>query len=390
MRILIRLAVLGLCLTGTAFADGIDEYTVLMLHFNGDDGSTDFVDDSFKNHPITAYGDAQLDTAENKFGTGSAMFDGAGDYLTVPDSEDWYFGSGDFTIDCWVKHTNIWYVEQYLLQGGSYTNWRFYYFYERGVSFYAEEDEVEKVYAYGGEIADTDWHHVALCKVGNDYFIYRDGQQVAYDSSDYTSDLTSLLYIGSFCGHSKYFEGYIDELRISKGIARWTSDFTPPTEEYTAEPPYPNNPPIAHAGPDLEAYTGDEVILDGSSSDDSDGTVVSWVWRSLSHPDKPVVAEGEDTTTIAHGFVEEIIELTVTDDRGDTDADTMILTHPGAQGPQGDPGITPGEIAVIEGDITTLQQDNGQQQEILDGNRYLLEQLPQLKKKLETLQEQVQ
>ena len=158
------------------------------------------------------------------------------------------------------------------------------------------------------------------------------------------------------------FDGWVDELRISKGIARWTADFTPPTEEYGTEP---NEPPIAGAGSDVVAYAGDEIALDGSYSYDPDGTIISWVWRSLSDPEAPIVAEGEVTTMTAHGYVEELVELTVTDNRGATATDTFTITSavvenieliPGPEGPQGPrgeqgeqgpPGITPEEIAAV-------------------------------------------
>jgi len=58
-------------------------------------------------HTVTAYGNAQIDTAQSKFGGASGLFDGAGDYLSTPDSEDWNFGSGDFTIDFWVRFNSL-------------------------------------------------------------------------------------------------------------------------------------------------------------------------------------------------------------------------------------------------------------------------------------------
>jgi hypothetical protein len=82
---------------------GIDEYTKLMLHANGDDQSTSFPDASASNHTVTAYGAVQVDQAEKKFGNASGLFDGTGDYLQSVDTlTDFDFGSGDFTIDCWV------------------------------------------------------------------------------------------------------------------------------------------------------------------------------------------------------------------------------------------------------------------------------------------------
>jgi len=75
-----------------------DSYTKLLLHMDGADGSTTFTDEA--GHTVTANGNAQIDTAQNVFGGASGLFDGSSGYLTVPDSEDWNFGTGDFTFDC--------------------------------------------------------------------------------------------------------------------------------------------------------------------------------------------------------------------------------------------------------------------------------------------------
>ena len=108
-KLVIGLMVAGVFLFATnAFAVvGIDANTVLMLHFNGNDGSTNFVDSSFGNRSVTANGNAQIDTAQSKFGSASGLFDGAGDYLSLADSDDWNFGSGDFTIDSWVRYNRL-------------------------------------------------------------------------------------------------------------------------------------------------------------------------------------------------------------------------------------------------------------------------------------------
>ena len=80
------------------------------------------------------------------------------------------------------------------------------------------------------------WHHFAVCRSGNNFYLFRDG--VAGDSWTSSAALyagVSPLQIGRY--NTSYFAGYIDELRTSKGIARWTSEFTPPTEPYA--PPAP-------------------------------------------------------------------------------------------------------------------------------------------------------
>jgi hypothetical protein len=88
-----------------AYAE-LDSYTKLLLHFDGVNGATVFVD-SAASRPVNAFGNIQINTAQYKFGGASGIFDGSGDYLTLVDSDDWYFGAGDFTIDFWVKFDSL-------------------------------------------------------------------------------------------------------------------------------------------------------------------------------------------------------------------------------------------------------------------------------------------
>ena len=87
---------------------GIDQYTKLMLHCDGVNAGTTFTDSSSQHsgqtaHTVSAFGNAQTSTTQKKFGTAAyyATVAGAG-YLTIPASDDWIFGTGDFTIDFWL------------------------------------------------------------------------------------------------------------------------------------------------------------------------------------------------------------------------------------------------------------------------------------------------
>ena len=77
----------------------------LLLHGDGTNGSTTITDSSLTPKTVTAVGNAQISTAQSKFGGASIAFDGTGDYLTVPDNADFEFGSGNFTIEGWIYST---------------------------------------------------------------------------------------------------------------------------------------------------------------------------------------------------------------------------------------------------------------------------------------------
>jgi len=217
-----------------------DSYTKSLLHFDGSDASTTFTDESGKTW--TAYGNAQIDTAQSKFGGASGLFDGTGDYITSPDSADLYF-DGDFTIDFWVRFNS-------LPSSGAY------------MSFYAQRVDGNNQLFFGinntsgtykgrfynqtggtltidlfenlsGTTSTNTWYHIAIIRSGNDFKLFKDGVQCGStltDSSPVT-DFGASVYVGVF-GSSFYLNGWVDEFRISKGVARWTANFTPPTAAY--------------------------------------------------------------------------------------------------------------------------------------------------------------
>jgi hypothetical protein len=165
--------------------------------------------------------------------------------LKIPESTDWdIVGShtGSFTIDLWVKHDDHVGQETYLSQSPAGDSlWRFRNHHGTGLSFQVIDGGSTVVNVAGGEIADTDWHHVALVKEGkvstSKWTIYRDGVSVATGTDDSTWSMNSgdrWLGIGGNTNGGDYYAGYMDEIRYSKGIARWTGNFVPPNVPYAA------------------------------------------------------------------------------------------------------------------------------------------------------------
>jgi len=239
-KIILVALVLGLYLyPGISFAEGVDQYTKLLLH--NDD--TTFADSSSSSHSVTNSG-VQPDTVNKKFGTGSAYFQGSS-YLSIPDSNDWTFGTGDFTIDAWVKakygtggkhiasqsadssnYQQLWWnassgvLSMRWVTGGIYQGW------------------IDTAGSAG--IAPNSWHHIAFVRNGSNALIFTDGVSMplttVYPFGN-IGDIAAAYVIGTdyFYGSpQEYWNGWIDEFRISKGVARWTSNFTPPTNPYSA------------------------------------------------------------------------------------------------------------------------------------------------------------
>ena len=216
----------------------IDSETKLLLHLNGAEGATSIVDFSSSNHSITFNGDAHINTSESKFGGSSVLFDGTGDDIAVPDSDDWDFGGSDFTLDLWVYLTAT--GGNYALISHGQTNgetWEFHYLgSSKNFQWQTESSaETDLTFTKSWNAALNTWYHIALVRSGDDWRTYVDGTQVGSttsSSSNVPAEPGALAIGGRGWSSGNKFDGFIDEVRVSKGIARWTGNFTPPAKEY--------------------------------------------------------------------------------------------------------------------------------------------------------------
>jgi len=205
----------------------------LLLHGDGADGSTEIFDSSLNPKTVTAVGNAQISTTESKFNGSSLKFDGSGDYVATPDSEDFYL-PGDFTIEAWVYPTSSTgihiIVAQWREQGGSDRNFSIRS--DDGI-FYMNRAGTNRSVSLGA-FSLNQWTHFAISVENGTCYGFING--VLQDSnSNFTAaanNSTEPLGIGAYGNGDYVFEGYIDEFRITKGVARYTSNFTPPTQPF--------------------------------------------------------------------------------------------------------------------------------------------------------------
>jgi len=214
--------------------DITDSYTKLLLHCNGEDGSTAFIDSSPYDHTVSANGDAQIDTAQYKFAGASGLFDGSGDFLEIPDSDDWNFGAGDFTMDFWVRFNDTdsenYFYNQYT---GPSDNVRFSLSPTNNLIFRSKSSGEEQAYYYYNWTYSTGvWHHIALVRNGSNLYLFIDGDSKTWTDIYTAINTNTLPDVSAELKIGEYLNGWIDELRVSKGVARWTSNFTPPADGY--------------------------------------------------------------------------------------------------------------------------------------------------------------
>jgi hypothetical protein len=221
---------------------GIDSLTVLMLHCNGVNNSTTFTDSEFTPKAVTPTGNAKISTVQSKFGGASGVFDGsASTYLSVPDSADWFFDTGDFTVDFWIRPNSLPTSgnRQGLFAQYQNNNARhIFYIYNNAGSYefrWYGHDVSGIAINRAAAISTGNWYHVAAVRYGNIFRIFLDGVQLGADTTFTGSmtDIASAWHVGVEDEASTRFNGWIDEFRVSKGIARWTAPFTPPVAEYS-------------------------------------------------------------------------------------------------------------------------------------------------------------
>lgn len=212
-----------------------DAQTVLLIHADGPDDSTTFIDSSTYAHPIVRGGTAHIDNAQSKFGGTSALFDGTGDYLQLDGSADFAYGTGDFTIDFWMRVPSVTSTANRTVYDGRPASVQGAY-----PVIILMTDGTLRYYVSGADriissvVTANTWIHVAVVRSSGSTKMYFNGVQTGSTYTDSTNYITTTgrPYIGTGRNITAGFSGWLDEFRISKGIARWTTNFTPPTAPY--------------------------------------------------------------------------------------------------------------------------------------------------------------
>ena len=221
----------------------------LLLKADGANNSTTIIDSSNNNFTTTPVGDTKISTTESQYGSSSIYFDGNDDYLSVPSSANLNFGSGNYTIEMWVNPAGLATNRQKFLFGkrqspsicggvlgflqfnSSLNTYRVYHYATVNGTTWA-------IAALTGYIIPANtWTHLAFIRNGNTFTTYVNGNSAASGATSGTIPSNSEpLVIGSYSSvapGANGYAGYIDDFRITKGVARYTDNFTPPNSLHT-------------------------------------------------------------------------------------------------------------------------------------------------------------
>lgn len=178
-------------------------------------------------------GNAQVSTTQAKWGASSMYLDGTGDYLTPPPNSAFSFGTGDFTIECWAYITGSVNNNGVFALGASYFPSSIVGIQAGAANLYGgwflnygSSNQI-----FGGSATANTWNHIAVARASGVIKLFINGAVIgsATDTTNYTY---TYLVVGGYYSTSYLMTGYIEDFRVTKGIARYTTTFTPPTAAF--------------------------------------------------------------------------------------------------------------------------------------------------------------
>ena len=195
--------------------------------------------DNAEMNNLETVGNAQISTSVKKYGSGSMYFDGVSPYSYLKGnanlSQGVAFGTGDFTVECWVYLTTT-ASDSVIIDtrpGANTANYFLFYLWTNGgaqqptIAWYSPTNYKLST---GGSVSANTWTHIAVTRSSGNIRSFKDGilQQTAADTITYANPGAPYPYIGAAYGVGvDSFKGYVDGLRITKGNARYTANFTP-------------------------------------------------------------------------------------------------------------------------------------------------------------------
>lgn len=215
---------------GQQVADQYSSSVVLLVSGLGEANTTQVFDSSPAPKTLTLAGDTKISGDQSKFGTTSLYLDGAGDYITMASSEDFNFGTGDFTIECWAYQ--LWRNPTYWgglignFDNNTASSWGLWFTNQGHPIFIAHTFPVLAT----TPVALNTWHHLAVSRNSGTLRLFLNGAQVNSATLSSAVGTNLAVRIGGTNAPTPNldcFAGYISDLRVTKGVGRYTSNFVP-------------------------------------------------------------------------------------------------------------------------------------------------------------------
>jgi hypothetical protein len=292
----------------------LDQYynsSSLLCHFDSVNAAGRFIDNSRNNFAITSSGDAKLSTSQYKFGGASGFFDGTNDYLLLPSGNSLEFGSSDFTIEFWWYPTST--SRQGVYHGSFGADWSLGIDYSsvstnQKIGIWASSNgsswNLINADAAGNGIGtitvnQNAWNHIAYVRNGTTWMLFINGVRdlnLTGISGTVINRSTYQKSVGCWFNDSAFNElsGYLDELRITKGVARYTANFTPQNS------PFPNS-----RNQVLTRYVGlvggiDDKYVDYGVEKLSNSSLKL---TRLTYPNQPLIGSGSLSGSVSRVYV---------------------------------------------------------------------------------------
>jgi hypothetical protein len=201
----------------------------LLLHGNGPNGSTVFTDNSPTPKTVTAAGNAQISTAQSKFGGASIAFDGTGDTLTVNSN---LLDGSTWTAEAWIRAASIGTNERTIFSQYDSANANRTIFSITTTGAIKIFNGAQGTTASSATITANQWYHIAFVRSSaTTVTAFLDGIQVA-QATNFAGPTSITTMIGGYFGFpDDQWNGWIDDIRVTT-VARYTANFTPPTEPF--------------------------------------------------------------------------------------------------------------------------------------------------------------
>ena len=260
------------------YADPYASNVSLHLKMDGANGSTTFTDSNPNALAVTAVGNAQISTTQSKYNGSAGYFDGTGDYLSIAANAAIDLSSSDFAIEFWVRPAPKTNAVDAVFGYGNYACM----FYHDGTNWTLEMSSTGSSNQLVITCAVTlnTWQHIAIVRNGSSIVVYKDG--VSSATGTFTGAVTTnarILRIGDN-GNSQNINGYIDNFKITKGVARYTSAFTsPPIPSTCTDLTKNKNVGTLTNGVDYNFSNGGSLVFDGVN-DYIYGSLNSSTWSS--------------------------------------------------------------------------------------------------------------